>query len=62
MLRYIDDELVVQGRDQGGVFGVDRKGQRVNAGRWIREAEGRATAEVLRKNDRAVMRPHQIEA
>ena len=62
VLRYIDDELVVQGRDQGGAFGVDREGQRVNAGRWIREAEGRATAEILRQNDRAFMRPHQIDA
>ena len=62
VLRYSDDELVVQGRDQGSVFGVDREGRRVNVGRWIREAEGRATAEVLRRNGRAFMRPHQIEA
>ena len=53
VLRYIDDELVVQGRHHHGVFGLDREGQRVNAGRWIREAEGRAAAEVLRQNDRA---------
>ena len=62
VLRYVDDELVVQGRDQGGVFGVDGEGQRVNAGRWIREAEGRATAEVLRRNNRAFMRPDHVEA
>ena len=62
VLRYVDDELVVQGRDHSGVFGVDREGRRVNAGRWIREAEGRATADILRQNDRAFMRPDQIEA
>ena len=55
VLRYVDDELVVQGRDEGGVFGVDSEGQRVNAGRWIREAEGRAAAEVLRQGTRAFL-------
>ena len=61
VLRYIDDEIVVQGRDLGGVFGVDGEGQRVNAGRWIREAEGRAAAEVLRQGTRAFLRPHELE-